>query len=305
MKNNSADKVRLVSLDELLGTSAASSAAHGNEKGKVVRLPLSSLHTFHSHPHGHPFRVLDDARMAETVESIRINGVLEPGIARPDKDFPGEYEVISGHRRRRASELAGLEDMPFIIQDLSDYQAIVIMADANLHREDILPSETAWAYREKYEALKAMGLATEGGRSDDVLAQEMGQSRNTIQRYIRLTYLAPQLLQYVDNGKLPRNTAADLSYLKKTEQEQLFDIMTRQMVIPSGLQAQKLKEFSREGNLTESVMQLVLERDTANKVSLPAKKLRGYFPESYTGQQIEEVIYSLLDEWKAREMNKV
>lgn len=305
MKNNSADKIQLVSLDELLGTVAPSAAVQGNEEGKIVRLPLSSLHTFHSHPHGHPFRVLDDARMAETVESIRINGVLEPGIARLDKDFPGEYEVISGHRRRRASELAGLTDMPFIIQDLSDYQATVIMADSNLHRDDILPSEIAWAYREKYEALKAMGLAADGGRSDDILAQEMGQSRNTIQRYIRLTYLTPQLLQYVDDGKLPRNTAADLSYLKETEQLQLFDVMIRQSVVPSGMQAQKLKEFSREGNLTESVMRLVLERDAAEKVSLPTKKIRGYFPESYTGRQIEEIIYSLLDEWKAREMNKV
>lgn len=307
MKNDSATKVRMTSLDELLGASSVSaiSSKEMSEEGKVVRLPLKVLHTYHSHPHGHPFRVLDDEKMAETVDSVRKHGVLEPGIVRPDKDYPGEYELISGHRRCRASELAGKPDMPVIIKNMTDDEATVIMVDANLQREDILPSELAWAYRMKYEALKEMG-AEVGTRNDTVLAKEMGISRATIQRYIRLTYLNAELLQMVDDGKLSKNPATDLSYLKAEEQDRLLQVMSELKTVPDGKQAEKLHQLSKEGALNTGVIRLVLEKqEDSSKVSLPAKRIRSYFPDSYTGEQIQTIIFNLLEEWQKREMNSV
>lgn len=290
--SNSASKIKCLSLDELL----------------VTGLPLNVLHTFHSHPQGHPFRVLDDARMAETVDSVRQQGVLIPSIARPDKDFPGEYEVIAGHRRRRASELAGLADMPFIVKyDLNDYQACEIMVDTNIQREDLLESERAWAYRVKYDAIKGMGRG-DGLRNDAVLAEQAGISRQTIQRYIRLTFLIPELLQLVDDGKVPKNTAAELSYLTEEEQRKLLAAMEKLKVVPSGAQAGQLKQLSKSKGLKYSDILNILVREADRapaRVSLPARRIRSYFPESYTGEQIEEVIYRLLDEWKKQEMNKV
>ncbi len=300
MKNNSADKVHFTSVEELLGVSSAPVNTYP-EDGKIVRLPLSVLHAFHSHPHGHPFRVIDDDRMMETAESIRQNGVLEPGIVRPDKDYPGEYEVIAGHRRWRGSELAGLSDMPFLFKNMSDYQATVIMADSNLHRDDILPSEIAWAYREKYEALKAMGIATDGERSDNLLAAEAGKSRNTIQRYISLTYLIPEMLQLVDAKKLGVTPAYDLTGLSNEEQTLIFDVITELKTVPSVNQSAKLKEFSKERPLTPAVVRYVLEKpEDSQRVSLPAKKIRSYFPDSYTGEEIQKVIFRLLEEWQAK-----
>lgn len=305
MKNNSASKVKMASLDSLLGGSVTPIPAETvQESGEqLVMLPLDKLHTYHSHPQGHPFRVLDDVKMAETVESVEKHGVLIPGIARPDRDFPGEYEVIAGHRRRRASELAGLTEMPFIVRALTDAEATVIMVDTNIQREDLLPSEKAWAYRMKYDALKKLGTR-EGIRTDKILAAEAGESRNSIQRYIRLTCLIPELLQLVDEGRLPKAPAEELSYLNGPKQELVRKVMRELKVIPSGEQAKKLKEIAKDSPeaLTEPVIGLVLEKpvDSA-KVSLPAKKIRKYFPESYTGEQIQEVIYQLLEEWKERE----
>lgn len=309
MKKNSASKVRMASLDELLGLPPAPETSGGtgagNDEAQVVRLPLRILHTYHSHPHGHPFRVRDDEKMAETVESVREYGVLQPGLVRPDKDFPGEYELIAGHRRCRASELAEVEDMPVIIKNLSDAEATVIMADSNLHRDDILPSELAWAYRMKYEALKSMG-AQEGTRNDSVLAKEMGKSRATIQRYIRLTYLNEQLLQLVDEGKLGTTPAADLSYLREKEQERLLEVMAELKVIPNVDQAAKLHALSKEGPLNAGVIRLVLEKpEDTSRVSLPSNKVRSYFPESYTGEQIQNIIYRLLEEWQESGRNIV
>ena len=277
------------------------------EQGQVVRIPLKKLHTFHSHAQGHPFRVSDDAKMAETVESVRQYGVLVPGIVRPDKDYPGDYELISGHRRCRASELAGLADMPVIVRDMSDAEATVIMVDANIQREDLLPSERAWAYRMRYEAMKQLGTAERGSRSDQQLAKELGESRNTIQRFIRLTYLTPGLLQLVDDGKLPKIPAGELSYLRETEQEELLRVMECLHVVPSLDQAQKLKELSQKCNVLEaSVMEYVFaKQEDSSKVSLPAKKIRAYFPESYTGAQIQEIIYRLLEEWQSEEGHRV
>lgn len=293
---DSVKKIKLESLDDLLGvnTSADEEEIESLGTNKVVRLPLSIMHEFQ----GHPFRVLDDAKMAETVESISKYGVLVPGIARPSKDYPGEYEIVSGHRRHHASGLAGLMDMPFIVKTLSDDEATVIMVDSNIQREDLLPSEKAHAYRMKYEAMKRLG-SVEGKRNDEILAKESGESRNTIQRYIRLTYLYPELLQLVDEKRLPQVTGADLSYLKQSEQKKLLLIMQEQNCIPSGEQALKLKEYSKSGELTDAVIQLVLVRkEDQEKVKLKTKTIRSYFPESYTGKQIEDIIFKLLEEWK-------
>ena len=312
MKNDSAAKVHMASLEDLLGIRepvAERTARTGAvpEQGQVVRIPLKKLHTFHSHAQGHPFRVSDDAKMAETVESVKQYGVLVPGIVRPDKDYPGDYELISGHRRCRASELAGLADMPVIVRDMSDAEATVIMVDANIQREDLLPSERAWAYRMRYEAMKELGTAEKGMRNDQQLAKELGESRNTIQRFIRLTYLTPELLQLVDGGKLPKIPAGELSYLRENEQEELLEVMEQLHVVPSQEQAQKLKELSQKCSILDrSVMEYVFARqEDSSKVSLPAKKIRSYFPESYTGEQIQEIIYRLLEEWRAEEGHRV
>ncbi|MBD5536788.1 MAG: ParB/RepB/Spo0J family partition protein [Lachnospiraceae bacterium] len=300
MKGNIAEKIKMTSLDDLLGvTSAVSSTApiSSASENKVVSLPLELLHEFANHP----FRVLDDEKMAETVDSIREHGILMPGIVRPDG--AGGYEIIAGHRRHHAAGLAGLTEMPVIVKDLSDEEATVIMVDSNIQREDLLPSERAKAYRMKYDALKQMGAGT-GARNDEILAKQSGESRNTIQRYIRLTYLTPDLLQMVDAGRLPKNTASELSYLKAKEQEQLFAVIEALSCIPSGEQAQRLKEYSKNKTLSPEVMELLLERraDEA-KVSLKQKDIRKYFPESYTGEQIEKIIYRLLQEWQEKEGN--
>lgn len=299
---SSASKIIMTSLDELLGagTSPVTVPVESVGEDKVVRLPLSVMHEFK----GHPFRVLDDAKMAETVESIEKYGVLMPGIVRPDADAPGTYEIVAGHRRRRASQLAGLSDMPVIVKNLSDDEATVIMVDSNIQREDLLPSERAWAYRMKYEALKRMGVSESGTRNDMVLADEFGKSRNTIQRYIRLTYLVPELLQMVDESFLPQNTATDLSFLKEKEQRMLLHIMQSKKRVPSGTQAKQLKDYSKTGELTAVVMQLLMEqKEDLGKVSLKGREIRKFFPETYTGKQIEEIIYKLLEEWQKQEGN--
>lgn len=304
MKSSSAEKIKMTTLDELLGISATqvsgSNTSNTQEPAAeaVVRVPLKDMHGFREHP----FRVLDDAKMAETIESIKKYGVLMPGIVRPDAK--GGYEIIAGHRRHHASVLAGLQDMPVLIKNLSDDEATIIMVDSNIQREDILPSERAKAYKMKYEALKRIGA--NGERSDTILGQQLGESRNTIQRYIRLTYLIPELLQMVDDNKLPKNTAADLSFLTGVEQKQVLEVMTKQRLIPSGAQAQKIKEYSKEGKLTETVILLLLEKqEEPSKVNLKSKKIRSFFPDSYTGEQIEKIIYKLLGEWQAQVKNKL
>ncbi len=296
---SSASKIKLTSLDELLGTGNGAAAQENQaEEDRIVRLPLSVMHE----PKNHPFRVLDDEKMAETVESVKKYGVLHPGIVREDKSEPGTYEIISGNRRHHASGLAGYSDMPVIIRNLSDDEAIVLMVDSNIQREDMLPSERAQAYRMKYDALKRMGT-TDGIRSDEKLAKQAGESRNTIQRYIRLTYLVPELLQLVDDRRLPVITAVDLSYLTQGEQNTLFGVIQAQKTVPSGEQAIKMKEYSRSGKLTETVMQILMEKEeNFEKVSLKEREIRKYFPEGYTGKQISDVIFSLLETWKKSHM---
>ena len=247
MKGNGR-KIELASVDDLFSTEASRTDAR---REKVLEVPLSELHPFKNHP----FRVRDDEAMLETAESVRQYGVLVPAIARPDPN--GGYELIAGHRRRRASELAGRETMPVIVRDLDDDQATIIMVDSNLQRESLLPSERAFAYKMKLEAMKRqagrpsknsaqVGRNYEGKESREILAEQVGQSRNQISRYIHLTELIPALLDMVDEKKIALNPAYELSFLTKEEQEQLLDVMSSEQSTPSLSQAQRLKRFSQE-----------------------------------------------------------
>lgn len=293
----------LTSLDELFSTQADRDDA---QREKVMEIPLSDLHTFK----GHPFKVLDDEKMVETVESVKQYGVLVPAIARPDPD--GGYEIVSGHRRHRASQLAGMETMPVIVRDLDDDAATIIMVDSNLQRETILPSERAFAYKMKLEAMKHQGqrgdlTSSQVGtklRADELLAQQAGSSRNQVQRYIRLTELIPQLLDMVDEKKIAFNPAYELSFLKTEEQEQLLDAMTSEQATPSLSQAQRLKKFSQDGRCTPEVMCAILSEEKKSdmeKVTLGADTLRKYFPKSYTPAKMQETIIRLLEQWQRKQ----
>lgn len=287
MKSKSAQKVKLTSYDDLFGTSEP-------EGGEVVTsLPIRLFHTFKDHP----FRVVDDEKMQETVESVKKYGVLIPGIVRP---HPVDgYEVVAGHRRWRACELAGFTEMPVIIRDLDDDAATVIMVDTNIQREDILPSEKAKAYRMKYEAMKHQG--SKGDKfTADAVGEAAGDSGRTVQRYIRLAELVQELLDYVDTKKIPIVVGEILSYLKVEEQKWLVDAIENSDTFPSKAQAEKLKESSKAEELTEGSVYAALIRKENGKggVTISAKKIQSYFPPAYTKNQIEDVIYSLLEEWK-------
>lgn len=286
MKTRSAQKVKLTSYDELFGTSET-------EGGEVVTsLPIRLFHTFKDHP----FRVLDDEKMQETVESVKKYGILMPGIVRP---HPVDgYEVIAGHRRWRACELAGLTEMPVIIRNLDDDAATVIMVDTNIQREDILPSEKAKAYKMKYEAMKHQGSKGDKHTADAV-GETAGDSGRTVQRYIRLAELVPELLDYVDTKKIPMIVGELLSYLKLEEQKWVVDAIANSNIFPSKVQAEKLKESSRAGELTEGgVYAVLVKKESGNSgVTISAKKIHSYFPPAYSKNQIEDVIYSLLEEW--------
>lgn len=287
MKSKSAQKVKLTSYDDLFGTSEAQSGE------TVTSVPVSQLHPFK----GHPFRVADDEKMQETVESVKQHGILVPGIVRTRPE--GGYEVISGHRRRRACELAGIGEMPVIIRELDDDVATVIMVDANIQREDVLPSEKAKAYKMKYEAMRHQGSKGEKFTADAV-GEAAGDSGRTVQRYIRLAELVEELLGYVDAKKIPMVAGEILSYLKPEEQRWLVDAIQNSGIFPSKAQAERLKESSRTGELTEGMVYAALVRKEGGNggVTISAKKIHSYFPPAYTKSQIEEVIYSLLEEWK-------
>jgi len=269
----------------------------------VQEIPLSLLRPFKKHP----FHVVDDVRMTETADSIKEYGVLVPAIARP---LPGgKYELISGHRRKRACELAGLATMPVIIRDLDDDEAVIVMVDSNLQRENILPSERAKAYKMKVEALrrKAGRPSKENSsqvgthfRADEKVAEDAGISRNQVQRFIRLNNLVPDLIDMVDDKKVAMSSAVELSYLKPEEQEQLVETIGSCQSAPSISQAQRMKHFSQQGKLTGDTMEKIMfdEKETSlDKVILPGEKIRKFFPGSYTLEQIEQVIISLLETW--------
>ena len=294
--------IQLTPYEDLFSTEEQRQDYH---REKVMDIPLDELHPFKDHP----FKVLDDDRMADTTRSVQEHGVLVPAIARPRPD--GGYELISGHRRKRACELAGLDTMPVIVREMDDNAAVLVMVDSNIQRENILPSERAFAYKMKLEALKRQGSRTDLTcvqvghklKARDIIAQEAGESSGQIQRYIRLTYLIPKLLNMVDERKIAFNPAVELSYLKQEEQAQLLDAMESEQATPSLSQAQRLKRFSQEDKLSPAVMSAILSEEKKveqEQVSFSAEALRKYFPKSYTPQQMETVIFRLLDTWQRK-----
>jgi len=272
---------------------------------QVVEIPLVQLHPFE----GHPFKVQDDDAMLEMAESIRQYGVLVPGIVRPDPD--GGYEMIACHRRHRASQLAGKETIPVIVRDMDDNAAIIIIVDSNLQRDSILLSERAFAYRMKLDAMKRQRkqeavlsqLGTKPDRADELLAQQVGSSRNQVQRYIRLTELIPQLLDMVDEKRIALNPAYELSFLKKPEQEMLLMTMNYEQATPSLSQAQRMKKLSQEGKLTEDAILGIMpevKKGEVDKVTFSSDTLRKYFPRSYTPQKMQDTIIKLLEQWQRK-----
>ena len=279
------------------------SKAQIDGKEQIQHLLLSSLVPFKDHP----FRVVDDDRMNETVESIQEYGVLVPIIVRPLED--GAYEIISGHRRKRACELAGMDEIPAIVRELDDDEATIVMVDSNLQRENILPSERAKAYQMKLAAIRHQGernditssqVGTKLPRADEIVADQAGTSRNQVQRYIRLNSLEQPLLEKVDNGELAFTPAVELSYLNPVEQGWVRSALETTQQTPSLSQAQRIKQESKEGKLTEeSVLGIMSEekKPLYNSVTLSHDTLKKYFPRSYTAKQMEKVIIKLLDNW--------
>ena len=294
--------LNLTSYDEIFQTEETRIEAF---QEKVIDIPLTELHPFKNHP----FKVTDDESMLETADSITKHGVLVPVIARPREE--GGYELISGHRRKRASELAGKETLPCIVRNLDDDAATIIMVDSNIQRENILPSERAFAYKLKLEAIKHQGQRndlTSGqigtrSRADEKLADSVGDSARNVQRFIRLTELVPELLDMVDAKKIAFNPAVELSYLMPHEQVQLMEAMDMEQATPSLSQAQRLKKYSQDGKLTFDVMTAIMSEEKKgepDKVTLTGEKLKKYFPKSYTPQQMEETIIKLLEGWSRK-----
>lgn len=292
---SSAKNIQMTSFEDLFQSSENS----GSGGEKVQETALTDLFPFRDHP----FKVLDDEAMSDMVESVKTYGILVPGIARPGTG--GGYELVSGHRRKRAAELAGLETMPVIVREMDDDEAVLMMVDSNLQREDILPSEKAWAYRMKLEALKHQGVKDTSRQlgekySIDALSENSNDSARNIHRFIRLTELVPSMLQLVDDKKLLFNPAVELSYLAKEEQVRLSEKMAELSHVPSLEQAKRLRKFSQEGKLGEDVIEAILteERKAPPQVTLKGERLRQFFSEEYTQKQIEDVIISLLEAWK-------
>ena len=289
MRKRNNKEIQLTSYDDLLGISSEESA----ETEQIISVPLADLHTFKDHP----FRVVDDEKMEETTESIRQYGVLMPGIARPRAE--GGYELIAGHRRKRGSELAGRSEMPIIVRNYTDDEATIIMVDSNIQREDILPSEKAKAYKMKFEAMKHQGSKAEKNTYDEV-GEAAGDNGKMVQRYIRLAELIPELLNMVDEKKLGFISGVDISYLSVEEQTLLYKKIMELNVVPNGTQAATLKKYSLSGELNAGVIDLLLseEKPKAKKVTLKADRIKEYFTAEYSNDEIEEVIYELLEKWK-------
>ena len=300
---SSAKKIELASVDDLFSTEEGRQDA---KLEKIQEIPLSELHPFKDHP----FKVKDDDAMIETADSIKKYGVLVPAIARPLPD--GGYELVAGHRRRRASELAGKETMPVIVRDLDDDAATIIMVDSNLQRENLLPSERAFAYKMKLEAIKHQGARTDLTSvqveqklsARDQVAKEAGErSGIQVMRYVRLTELIPELLDMVDEKKIAFNPAYELSFLKPDEQQMLVETMDYEQATPSLSQAQRMKKFSQDGKLSEDVMLAIMSEEKKgdlDKVTLSSDTLRKYFPKSYTPAKMQETIIKLLEQWQKK-----
>ena len=280
--------IQLTSYDELLGLEETPEKS----MNQVVEIDLAKLYPFKNHP----FHVNDDEKMAETVESIKNYGILNPALVRPRAE--GGYELIAGHRRKRGCELAGKSKMPVLIRNYTDDEATIIMVDSNIQREHVLPSEKAHAYAMKYEALKHQGVK---GRKNtaDMVGEMAGDSSRTVQRYIRLSKLVPELLKYVDNGELQVVSAEQLAGLTEEQQKIVLDVIEYLLIFPNRQLATKIKELSQAGNLKkETLYELFAQRnETRVNVTISSKRIKNYFPEEYTKEQMESVIYELLEEW--------
>ena len=291
------------------------SAADAAAKEQRTEMPLSDLHPFE----GHPFKVLDDELMEQTVESIKQIGAVSPLIVRPDPE--GGFEILSGHRRLHAAQLAGLETVPVIVKEMDDDAAIIFMVDSNLQRENILPSERAFSYKMKLEAMKhqgergdltsgQVGQKSVGTVSRDIVAEQAGDSSRNVQRFIRLTNLIPEILDMVDEKKIAFNPAVELSYLKPSEQKEFLEAMDYAQASPSLSQAQRLKKLSQEGGCTLDAMCEVMneiKKDELDHVTIKNEVLRKYFPKSYTPKQMQDTIIRLLEKWqrsKQRDMER-
>jgi ParB family chromosome partitioning protein len=267
----------------------------GGDDTAITEVPVKDLHTFYDHP----FRVIDDEKMEETVESIREYGVLMPGIVRPRKG--GGYEIIAGHRRKRACEIIGLETMPVVIRNYTDDEAVVAMVDSNIQREDILPSEKARAYRLKFEAVKHQGK--EGGRSYDKIGEAAGESAKTVQRYLALSNLSDELLERVDSKQIPVRAGIELSYLPEIEQAWVEEELSQTTAIMTPSKAAIIRNLYKSHELTLATIRLILasEKPAPRKVTIKADRLSQFFPEYMSEQEIEETIYKLLEEWRQKQ----
>ena len=297
----------LKGLDDLFSTEEK---RQEEQREQVQQIPIDALHPFTNHP----FKVLDDEAMTRTVESIAQYGVLAPLIVRPRPDGDG-YEIISGHRRQYAAKLAGLETLPVIVRNMDDDAAVLLMVDSNLQRENILPSERAFAYKMKLEALKNQGARSDLTspqigtklRADEKVAQDLGESRNQVQRFIRLTNLIPELLDMVDEKKISFNPAVELSYLDESQQRDFLEAMQDTQNAPSLSQAQQLKKMAQQGELSyEKAFDVMGQEKRSEKdtVTIKNETLRKYFPRSYTPKQMEEKIIQLLDAWQKKQQRR-
>ena len=297
----------LKGLDDLFSTEEN---RQEEQREQVQQIPIDALRPFTNHP----FKVLDDEAMTRTVESIAQYGVLAPLIARPRPDGDG-YEIISGHRRQYAAKLAGLDTLPVIVRNMDDNAAVLLMVDSNLQREHILPSERAFAYKMKLEALKNQGARSDLTssqigtklRADEKVAQDLGESRNQIQRFIRLTNLIPELLDMVDEKKISFNPAVELSYLDESQQRDFLEAMNDTQNAPSLSQAQRLKKLAQEGHFSYDVAFAVMgeeKKDELDKVVIKNDTLRKYFPRSYTPKQMEDTIIKLLEQWQRKQQRQ-
>ncbi len=288
-KAGSASKIKLNKLEDLIGGTE-------NMAGEqIINAKLSDLHTFK----GHPFRVLDDEKMEETTESISRYGVLVPGLARPRAG--GGYEIIAGHRRKRGSERAGLDTIPVIVRNYTDDEATIIMVDSNIQREDILPSEKAKAYAMKYKAMKHQG--SKGGSTLDEVGEVAGESGKTVQRYVWLARLSDELLGMVDAKKIGIAQGVDISFLTEEQQQYVTVILQETGASVSNVQAEKLKEYGKSGELTLAMVRLILaeEKPKERKVTIKGDKISRYFSEDYSNDDIEGIIIQLLEEWQSKQ----
>lgn len=302
---SAAKNIQLASYDDLFKTDEERQA---DAQERIQNLPLDKLEPFPNHP----FKVIDDDKMLETVESIKERGVLVPILVRPKND--GNFEIVSGHRRHHASQLAGLTEIPAIVREMDDDTAILLMVDSNLQREELLPSEKAFAYKMKLDAIKRQGKRTDLTTAQivpklqarDIVAHDAGVNRMEVTRYVRLTYLVPDLLDRVDNKTMAFNAAVEVSYLTEPEQKMLCDAIEREECTPNLSQAKRLKQYSQDGKLDENVMDAIMteEKPIEEKLVLKGDVLAKYFPRTYTPSQKQKIIVKLLEDWHKRQLRQ-